>query len=72
MNYTIKEIMEELLKQLHDIRDNLDEMDITEYNQLMRIDDDIDEALECANTLSDLLKPIMEDEDGGEENDNAE
>lgn len=53
----IKKGIEELLRLLYDIRDNLDEMDITEYNQLMRIDIDIDEALSFKGMLMSIAYP---------------
>lgn len=56
----IKKGIEELLRLLYDIRDNLDEMDITEYSQLMRIDIDIDEALSFEGMLMSIAYPKSE------------
>lgn len=56
----IKKGIEELLRLLYDIRDNLDEMDITEYSQLMRIDIDIDEALSFTGMLMSIAYPKSE------------
>lgn len=45
---------------LYDIRENLDEMDISEYSQLMRIDIDIDEALSFKGMLMSIAYPKSE------------
>lgn len=55
-NY-IKKGIEELLRLLYDIRENLDEMNISEYSQLMRIDIDIDEALSFKGMLMSIAYP---------------
>lgn len=59
--YSIAEIMEKLLKLLHGIRETLNKMDITEYSGLMYMDETIDEALDCADKLSDFLESLVQE-----------
>lgn len=59
---TIEDI-QTLLHGIYDCSDELRKMDIPNYSQLLYIGDYTDEALEYADTLLRLLKPIMDEED---------
>lgn len=58
---SMAEIMEKLLRLLHEIRETLNEMDITEYSGLMYMDEAIDEALNCADKISDFFESLVQE-----------
>lgn len=54
----------EFLTLLYDVRDNLKKIDVTESNELMCINDDINKMFKFEGTLMDMLYPTKE----GDEN----